>query len=217
MIPHLVNCGFHYHHALSDTAVLLKWLPSEEECPIPPFCHTMIGVGGIVVDEEDNILTVQEKFQQKKYWKLPGGYVEPGEDLGDAAIREVFEETGIKTEFRSVLGMRHVHGFNFDSSDMYFIVQLAPLNKETVRCEKEILDVKWMPIAEYMEHPQVHALNRSVAAKYLECKEKGVFFGCTERLNPINFKKNLLYFIEFEESMNSSKSSQVENGNESVK
>ena len=36
-------------------------------------------------------------------WKLPGGYCEMKEDLVDAAIREVQEETNIKTRFESVI------------------------------------------------------------------------------------------------------------------
>ena len=38
-------------------------------------------------------------------WKIPGGHVEAGEFIGDAAVREVWEETGIKTKFVSILGI----------------------------------------------------------------------------------------------------------------
>jgi 8-oxo-dGTP diphosphatase len=39
-------------------------------------------------------------------WSLPGGHVEPGERVADAACREVFEETGIVAE---ILGLVDLH------------------------------------------------------------------------------------------------------------
>jgi len=41
-------------------------------------------------------------------WKLPGGLVENGESIEQAAIREVWEETGVKTKFVSILGFREL-------------------------------------------------------------------------------------------------------------
>lgn len=50
--------------------------------------------------------------------KLPGGYVNLGEEFGAAACREVEEETGVKTRFRSLLSIRHQHNVSFGRSDM---------------------------------------------------------------------------------------------------
>lgn len=73
---------------------------------IPPYAHHMVGVGGMVVNDKDELLVVQEKFAAFTQWKLPGGYVDPGEDLWTAAVREVKEETGVDTEFDSLVAMR---------------------------------------------------------------------------------------------------------------
>lgn len=44
---------------------------------------------------------------------MPGGAADPGEELHDAAKREVFEETGIRTEVVSLLCFRTAHEFQF--------------------------------------------------------------------------------------------------------
>lgn len=38
----------------------------------------MIGVGGLVVDSNNRILVVKERFWKTPSWKLPGGFVEAG-------------------------------------------------------------------------------------------------------------------------------------------
>lgn len=68
-----------------------------------------------------------------------------GENIGDAAIREVFEETGVKAEFVSLVAFRHVQNGGFDCADMYFVANLRPLTFEIV-IDNEISDAKWMKV-----------------------------------------------------------------------
>lgn len=69
---------FQFHHAKPGYVMMYRWLPANEVCNIPPFAHTMIGVGAVVINKAREILVVREKYFVIPHWKLPGGYVEPG-------------------------------------------------------------------------------------------------------------------------------------------
>lgn len=51
-------------------------------------------VGALVRDEDDRLVLVRNRWSDG--WVLPGGDVEPGETLAEAAVREVREETGLR-------------------------------------------------------------------------------------------------------------------------
>lgn len=44
-------------------------------------------------------------------WKIPGGLAESGEKIVEVGMREVKEETGIDTEFVSLIGFRELLNF----------------------------------------------------------------------------------------------------------
>ncbi|OQY49871.1 MAG: hypothetical protein B6230_07385 [Desulfobacteraceae bacterium 4572_89] len=50
------------------------------------------------------VLQRRNKEPKKGYWVLPGGYVDRGETLEEAAKREFFEETGLHTKINGLLG-----------------------------------------------------------------------------------------------------------------
>jgi 8-oxo-dGTP pyrophosphatase MutT (NUDIX family) len=62
-----------------------------------------VGVGVIVLDSRGWILL--EKRSDCGIWGLPGGRIEPGESVKAAAVREVYEETGLTVEITKLLGV----------------------------------------------------------------------------------------------------------------
>jgi ADP-ribose pyrophosphatase YjhB (NUDIX family) len=117
--------GFVVHHASGLEVTLLKWLP-ETISKVPPFGGTQVGVGGVVVDEKGRLLVVRERSAKHSMWKFPGGLANIGEDIGAAAVRETWEETGVKSTFCGLLGLRHAHGVGWGMSDIYFLALLRP-------------------------------------------------------------------------------------------
>ncbi|XP_013103138.2 uncharacterized protein LOC106084171 [Stomoxys calcitrans] len=196
-VPHLTKVGFEFHHAKQGYVVLYRWLPNDEYENIPVYSHTMLGVGGLVVNENNEVLVVCERFSLiPNSWKLPGGYAEPQENIVDAAIREVREETGVECEFNTVISIRHAHGGIFGCSDIYCVVALSPKSLDLTRCEREIAKLQWMPIDEYLQHPNVHETNRHFLRCYMDYKKRGIRFTCEIGKHQVLKKEYCLYYMK---------------------
>ncbi|CAF1295899.1 unnamed protein product [Adineta ricciae] len=153
VIPIAAELGFTYHNAEERIAVLNQWLLPTKSM-IPRFATHQVGVGGAVLREKTNeLLIIKERVRNLEFWKLPGGAVELSEDIADGAIREVFEETGIRSKFESIIALRqsHNHPGGHGRSDIYFVCRLSALTDEIKMDPTEVLDCKWVQIVEAMK------------------------------------------------------------------
>jgi ADP-ribose pyrophosphatase YjhB (NUDIX family) len=69
---------------------------------------------------------------------------------------QVFEETGIQTEFTSVLGFRHSHNIQFGRGDVYVFCLLKRASGTEIVQDDEIDAAEWMDICKFKEinrHP----------------------------------------------------------------
>nr|XP_022327670.1 nucleoside diphosphate-linked moiety X motif 6-like isoform X1 [Crassostrea virginica] len=165
LIPEAANQGFEFHHAEHDQSVLKLWLHDDKEDLIPRFATHQIGVSGLVIREDTGqVLAVQDRNSQFDLWKFPGGLSNLEEDIGDTATREVFEETGIKSEFQSVLAMRQQHKQPgaFGRSDIFIICRLRPLTFDIRPCSREIKACQWMEIEDVQRRSHFSAFMRRV-------------------------------------------------------
>jgi 8-oxo-dGTP diphosphatase len=63
----------------------------------------VVGVVGLVRDEEGHILLLKHTYRRQHPWGLPGGGLRPGETLEDCIEREISEETGMRVEVLRML------------------------------------------------------------------------------------------------------------------
>lgn len=107
----------------------------------------IISAGGIVI-KDNKILLLQTSHGR---WVLPKGHVEVDESLRQAAVREVFEETGIRARIERKLGW-----VSYD-----FVCQGRMLKKK----------VLWFMMTELGGEPTPQREEGFVVARYLALDE----------------------------------------------
>lgn len=95
-----------------------------------------------------------------------------GEDMKDAAMREVKEETGIDTVFESMVTLRHTHNMMFGNSDIYVIIKLKATTNTIEKSEMEIKECQWMDLEEFLNHPHVHEFNKFIVRQAQDIEKR---------------------------------------------
>lgn len=65
---------------------------------------TMALAGCVITDTSGKVLLIHRNTVRLKQWEMPGGKVEDGETLPEAAIRETLEEIGVQVRIVKPLG-----------------------------------------------------------------------------------------------------------------
>lgn len=90
-----------------------------------------VGVGSVII-YNDQLLLIKRKFNPDAgKWSIPGGHLELGERVKEAAEREALEETGIKIKATTIAGVINKIMFDADGRIEYHYV-LINYNAEIV-------------------------------------------------------------------------------------
>jgi 8-oxo-dGTP diphosphatase len=103
----------------------------------------IVSAATIVLNERNEILLIKGP---RRGWEMPGGQVEEGESLEDAAIRETKEESGIEIEVVKFCGIFQ----NVNESICNTLFLAKPVGGE-LTTSSESLEVGFFPIQEAME------------------------------------------------------------------
>ncbi|RSN42632.1 NUDIX hydrolase [Amycolatopsis sp. WAC 04197] len=129
-----------------------------------------VAVSAFIQDDEGRILMIRRT--DNDLYSIPGGQLELGETLAQAAVREVREETGIECEVTGVIGLysNPNHVIAYDDGEVrqeFSICFRAKLKAGELRTSNESKEVCWVGshvVDELNIHPSIrlrigHALN----------------------------------------------------------
>lgn len=112
-----------------------------------------VAVGGVACRDDELLLVRRGHGPAAGSWSLPGGRVEFGEDLREALVREILEETGLEVVVEEFLGW--VERIGDDPEPYHFVIldflvhvfdpDVAP------RAGDDAAEVRWVPVAELVE------------------------------------------------------------------
>jgi 8-oxo-dGTP diphosphatase len=63
----------------------------------------VVGIGGVVIEQERALLIRRGSEPLKGHWSIPGGTLELGESLQEGVVRELREETGLDVRVLEVI------------------------------------------------------------------------------------------------------------------
>jgi mutator protein MutT len=120
-------------------------------------------VGAVVREESGRILVVRRaRPPSRGLWSIPGGRVEPGETLAEAARREVREETGLDVDVQEILGHVDIpHG-----DIVYDVVDFAATvsgNVPPLAAGDDADEARWVTAAELSSLPTTPQLVATLA------------------------------------------------------
>jgi ADP-ribose pyrophosphatase YjhB (NUDIX family) len=118
----------------------------------PPANSLVPSVTAAVRDDAGRILLIHKI--DNDFWALPGGAMEVGESVADAAIREVQEETGVLVELTGLVGIYtdpgHVMAYDNGEVRQEFSVcfHARPISGEPREDGTETKAAKWVDPAD---------------------------------------------------------------------
>ena len=125
--------------------------------PNAPKANSLVpSVNVVVVNDAGEILMIRRTDNDN--WAVPGGAIELGESVAQAAVRETREESGIEFEITGIVGIysdpKHVllYTSNGEVRQEFSIVLTArPLSGQPTP-SSESSEVRWVPVSDVSEY-----------------------------------------------------------------
>jgi ADP-ribose pyrophosphatase YjhB (NUDIX family) len=136
--------------------------------PQAPAANSLVpSVNVVVVNDEGSVLMIRRTDNGN--WALPGGAVDLGESVAQAAVRETREESGIECEITGIAGIysdpRHVilYTSNGEARQEFSIVLTARALSGQPTPSSETSQVRWVPPAEVLSYTMDRSMRNRIS------------------------------------------------------
>ena len=112
--------------------------------------HPVASVLGVVIHDNHVLLVRRINPPDAGKWGYPGGWIDPGETMAQAAVRELFEETQVRTEARCVFNA--LDAFDYDDEgalrrQFVMVAVLCAWVSGSPIAGDDATEAAWFPIA----------------------------------------------------------------------
>ena len=107
-----------------------------------------VGARGVILDDQNRILLIQRSDNHR--WAIPAGAMELGESMEDCAIRETWEETGLRatslTPFAFYTNYTFTNSFGHTYQQILMSFRIHTWEGELLRQTEESVDAGFFPV-----------------------------------------------------------------------
>jgi 8-oxo-dGTP diphosphatase len=140
-------------------------------CPACGFIHYLdpkVAVAVIIGDDQRVLLGKRCIDPGKDMWSFPAGYVNRGEVLEEAAVREVLEELAVAVKLNGLVGVYSERG-----AAVVLVVYAGEIQAGEARADgHEVSEVRWFPL-DRLPDGMAFPHDRRVLADWKQARQTG--------------------------------------------
>jgi 8-oxo-dGTP pyrophosphatase MutT (NUDIX family) len=127
-------------------------------------------IAGCIIEQDGKYLLCQRAIPPRPgTWTLPAGFMEAGETTEQAALREVWEESGVRAEILAVLDLQRAE----DQRGVHHLPRHRAGNHRPVRAGN--LDYKFFAPEDIPWDSIYYPAIRQILERYIEERQAGVY------------------------------------------
>jgi len=136
--------------------------------------------GAVVI--KDNMFVLVKEAQKHVYgkWNFPAGHLDLDEDIFQATLREVKEETNLDIKLDGLIGI-YQNKSQQENNVIKFIFKGSVIKGKLKHCKTELLDAKWFTFKEFNNLKDSDLRTMDLRTTIKDYQKKGV-----QKLNTIH-------------------------------